>query len=73
MAYSCINARGQIYYLHSREVTLRNHRSQRIFFFAKTIREGALEALPEGYEVVENERTGLPVLRRAAAGAANDN
>ena len=71
MAYSRINARGQTYYLHSREVSLRNNRIQRIFFFAKTIKDGALDALPAGYEVVENERTGLPVLRKAQATAAN--
>ena len=72
MAYSRVNARGQTYYLHSREVALRNNRLQRIYFFAKTIKEGALDAMPEGYEIVENQRTGLPVLRKAStAGAAN--
>ena len=71
MAYSWINARGQTYYLHSREVLLRNHRMQRIFFFAKTIKDGALNAVPAGYEVVENVRTGLPVLRKTTAVGAN--
>ena len=72
MAYSRVNARGQTYYLHSREVALRNNRQQRIYFFAKTIKEGALDAMPEGYEIVENQRTGLPVLRKAStAGAAS--
>ena len=72
MAYSRVNARGQTYYLHSREVALRNNRLQRIYFFAKTIKDGALDAMPEGYEIVENQRTGLPVLRKAStAGAAN--
>lgn len=71
MVYSRVNARGQRYYLHSREVELRNHRTQRIFFFAKKIKDGALNALPAGYEVVENKRTGLPVLRKRARVAAN--
>ncbi len=72
MAYSRVNARGQTYYLHSREVALRNNRLQRIYFFAKTIKDGALDAMPAGYEIVENQRTGLPVLRKATiAGATN--
>ncbi len=72
MAYSRVNARGQTYYLHSREVALRNNRLQRIYFFAKTIKDGALDAMPDGYEIVENQRTGLPVLRKATiAGATN--
>ena len=70
MAYSRVNARGQTYYLHSREVALRNNRLQRIYFFAKTIKDGALDAMPEGYEIVENQRTGLPVLRKASTAGA---
>ena len=47
------------------EVTLRGSgKKQRIFFFAKDVRAGSLDAVPAGYEVVENKRTGLPVLRR---------
>lgn len=64
MAYSKINSRGQTYYLHSKDVSLRNNRQQTIFFFAKEIKPGALDAVPAGYEVIESERTGLPVLRK---------
>ena len=72
MAYSRVNARGQTYYLHSREVALRNNRLQRIYFFAKTIKDGALDAMPDGYEIVENQRTGLPVLRKATTATASN-
>jgi len=65
-AYSYTNSKGQTYYLHTREVTLKNGRTQRIFFFARDIRDGALEAVPAGYEVVETKRTGMPVLKKAA-------
>lgn len=65
-AYSFTNSKGQTYYLHGREVTLKNGRVQRIFFFARDVREGALEAVPEGYEVVETKRTGMPVLKKSA-------
>lgn len=63
-AFSYTNKKGQTYYLHTREVTLKNGRQQRIYFFARDIRDGALEAVPAGYEVVETERTGMPVLRK---------
>lgn len=65
-AYSYTNSKGQTYYLHTREVTLKNGRVQRIFFFARDVREGALEAVPAGYTVVETKRTGMPVLKKAA-------
>ena len=64
MAFSVVsNKSKKTYYLHSREVTLKGDRKQRIFFFAGEVKEGALDALPEGYEVMENPRTGLPMLR----------
>ena len=66
MAFSTVsNKSGKTYYLHSRNVTLRGGRQQMIFFFAQDVREGALDAVPAGYEVMENARTGLPMLRKA--------
>lgn len=66
MAYQHINSKGQTYYLHSREVTLRGSgKTQRIFFFARTEKDGSLNELPAGYKVVENTRTGLPILKKA--------
>lgn len=65
-AYSQTNSRGVTYYLHTKEVTLRGGRQQRIYYFAREIdAEFALPAIPEGYEVIENDRTGLLMLRRA--------
>lgn len=64
MAYSHVNSKGQTYYLHSREVTLKGGRQQRIFFFAKEVKDGAIDAIPEGYIVIENTRTGLPILKK---------
>lgn len=66
MAYSVKSKKtGEEYYLHSREVTLRGGRKQMIFFFARAQKEGVLNDLPAGYEVMENSRTGLPMLRKA--------
>lgn len=64
-AFAYTNSKGQTYYLHTRQVTLKNGRVQTIYFFARDVRDGALEAVPEGYQVVETERTGMPVLKRS--------
>lgn len=66
MAYSHKNSKGQTYYLHSKDVTLRGGRKQTIFYFAREVKEGALDALPAGKSVVENKRTGLPLLKGKA-------
>lgn len=66
MAYSVKSKKsGKTYYLHSKDVTLKNGRKQTIFFFAGAPDKGALNQLPAGYEVIENARTGLPMLRKA--------
>jgi len=65
MAYSVKSKKsGKTYYLHSKEVKLAGGRLQKIFYFSGTAESNALDALPAGYEVMENERTGLPMLRK---------
>ncbi|MBA3679146.1 hypothetical protein H0W80_03085 [Candidatus Saccharibacteria bacterium] len=64
MPFEQVNSKGQTYFLHQREVTLKGGRLQTIYFFGKEAKEGAIDALPEGYEVIENTRTGLPILRK---------
>ena len=65
VAYSVVSKKsGTNYYLHTREVTLRGGRQQRIYYFAKAAGEGAVDDLPEGYVVSENPRTGLPLLKK---------
>lgn len=63
-AFSFTNIKGQTYYLHTKTVTLKNGRTQVIYYFARDIREGALSEVPEGYKIVETSRTSLPVLKR---------
>ncbi len=63
-AFSYTNSKGQTYYLHMRDVTLKNGRIQTIYFFARDVRDGAIEEVPAGYEVIETKRTGMPVLRK---------
>ncbi len=65
MAFSYTNKKGVKYFLHSKDVTLRGGRQQTIYFFARDVRDGSLDAVPAGYEVMETERTGMPVLKKA--------
>jgi hypothetical protein len=64
MAYSQTNSKGQTYILHGKMVTLRGGRQQQIYYFAREEKPEALDAVPDGYEVVENEKTGLLMLRK---------
>lgn len=65
MAYSHTNSKGQSYFLHTKDVTLRGGRKQTIFYFAREVRgKDALNAMPAAYTVVENKRTGLPMLKK---------
>lgn len=65
MAYSVKSKKsGKMYHLHSKEVKLAGNRKQVIYYFAGEAAKNALDALPAGYEVIENIRTGLPMLRK---------
>jgi len=65
MAYSAKSKKsGKTYYLHSKEVKLAGNRKQRIYYFAGDIRSNSIDTLPTGYEIIENKRTGLPMLRK---------
>ena len=46
MAYSHTNSKGTTYYLHS---------NGKMFYFSKEIKEGVLEAVPAGYNVVDED------------------
>lgn len=59
MAFGYTNSKGNTYYLHAKG---------KMFFFSKEIKEGALDAVPAGYNVVEM-KTGMPVLKKAEAAA----
>ena len=64
MGYSHENSKGKTYYLHSKDVTLRGGRQQTIYYFAGDERSNACD-LPAGKKVVESERTGLPLVKKA--------
>jgi len=65
MAFSIKSKKsGKMYYLHSKDVKLAGGRKQMIYYFAGEAAKNALDAIPAGYETMENERTGLPMLRK---------
>ncbi|HLF88217.1 MAG TPA: hypothetical protein VI451_04675 [Anaerolineales bacterium] len=64
MAYSHTNSKGVTYYLHSSKTTLKSGREQTLYYFAKEVKAGALDAVPAGY-VVSESKNGLPVLKKA--------
>ena len=65
MAYEFSNSKGVKYYLHFKDVNLKGGRVQRIYFFARDIRDGSLDDIPAGYKAIETERTGMPILKKA--------
>ena len=60
MAYSHSNSKGTTYYLHT---------NGKMFYFSKEIKEGALDAVPDGYQVVEM-KTCMLVLKRTQPSTA---
>ena len=65
MAFS-VNSKksGKTYFLHSRLQKLRGGQEVTLYYFAGAAGEGAMDALPAGYEVSENAKTGLPLLKK---------
>lgn len=58
MGFEKVNAKGQKYFLHSNVGAHGNV----LYYFSKKPEEGI--DLPDGFEVIENSRTGLPMLKR---------
>ncbi len=63
MAYQHTNTKGVTYYLHAKVRELKDGRTTRLFYFARDVRDDALDAVPDGYHVVET-KTGMLVLRK---------
>ena len=70
MAFAYTNSKGQTYYLHGREVELNNDLTRTIYFFAKDQRQGVLDSVPAGWQVMEG-RNALPVLSKEDADRGN--
>lgn len=66
MAYQYTSSRGVTYHLHKSAVILRGHKvSRTIYFFTKDANgKGEPCDLPTNCEVIENARSGMPLLRK---------
>lgn len=66
MTYAHTNSKGDQYFLHKKDVTLKGSgKKQTIYFFGRNVQDGAIDDLPQGYQVIESKKTGLPVLKRS--------
>lgn len=65
MGYTHVNSKGNKYFLNTKEVELNGGRKSNIYYFSKDERAEHCD-LPEGKEVKENVRTGLPIVRNKA-------
>jgi hypothetical protein len=65
MAFTVVSKKsGKTYHLHSRLQKLKGGKEVTLYYFGGEAKAGAIDALPAGMEVIENERTGLPMLRK---------
>ena len=65
MSFSVVSKKsGTTYFLHAREQELRGGRKVTLYYFGKEAKAGAMDALPAGYVVSENAKTGLPLLKK---------
>jgi hypothetical protein len=64
MAYAFTNSKSVTYYLHMRRQAAASGKERVLYFFSKEVKDGAIDAVPQGYTVVEM-KTGLPVLKKA--------
>jgi hypothetical protein len=63
MAYTFTNSKGVTYILHGKDRVTSTGKKTTLYFFSKEEKEGALNAVPAGYYVVETAN-GLPVLKK---------
>jgi hypothetical protein len=66
MAYTVTSTKsGKTYHLHERRQKLKGGQEVTLYYFAGQPGEGAIDKLPEGYEVSDNSDTGrIPVLKK---------
>ena len=63
MSFTHGNSKGTTYHLNKKDVTLKSTgRVQTIYYFSKDSRDTACD-LPSGKQVIENSKTGLPMLK----------
>jgi hypothetical protein len=65
MAFSVVSKKsGKTYFLHLKEQERKGGGITKLYYFGGEKKDGVQKELPAGYEVIENERTGLPMLKK---------
>ena len=65
MAYTVTSTKsGKTYHLHERRTKLKGGQEVTIYYFAGEPGAGAIDKIPDGYEVYRETPTGLPVLKK---------
>lgn len=63
--YQYTNRKGQLYYLHSKKVILKGSKKEMMInYFSRKLNAQFASELPKNWKVVENQRTGLPFLKK---------
>jgi hypothetical protein len=63
MAFTTKNSKGVTYILHGKDRVTSTGKKTTLYYFSKEKKEGALDAVPAGYEVSETTN-GLLVLKK---------
>ncbi len=63
MAFTYKNSKGVTYILHGKVRVTSTGKNSTLYFFSKEEKEGALDAVPAGYEVAETAN-GLVILKK---------
>ena len=72
MSYSYTNSKGKKYYLHKTQAERTNGDKETIYYFNEKIEKGACHVLPSGKIVVENDVTGIPIVKEPKSQPANE-
>lgn len=65
MHYQQTNSKGKVYFLHHRIQLVGDRKTPiSLYYFGSEPKEGGCASIPDGYEVMENSKTGLPILRK---------
>lgn len=65
MAFSVKSTKSQkTYFLHEGRQEIKGGQQVMLYYFAAQAGPGAIDILPDGYEVSENSKTGLPLLKK---------
>lgn len=64
MVFSVVNKAGKKFYLHKRDVVFDQGGSFPNYYFSACREDNVVYEFPEGYEIIEDDDSGLPIIRK---------